>query len=97
MKRRTAINRLRALESEIRAYGAKSLYLFGSVSRDAAHSRSDIDIFIDYDKRRFGLFELAGLKAFLEDRFDRKVHLMTRDGIHRLIRDRVTGDALRVF
>ncbi len=98
MKRRNVIARLRAHEREIRAHGARSLYLFGSVARDTARQRSDIDIFIDYDKASdFSLIDLLRLQYLLEDKLRRKVDILTRDSLHRTIRGRVITEAKRVF
>lgn len=52
MKRSEAIEKLRNQADAIRALGATSLYLFGSVARDEAGPASDVDLFIDYDPAR---------------------------------------------
>jgi len=36
----------------VKALGATGLYLFGSIARDDAGLESDLDLFIDYDRRR---------------------------------------------
>jgi predicted nucleotidyltransferase len=78
--------------------GATALYLFGSTARDEAHSGSDIDIFIDYDRsRKFSLLDLAGLKNFLEDELAAKVDITTRDSLHPLLREGIEKSAIRVL
>jgi len=47
MRRDEAISRLRAAEPDIRAFGVRNLYIFGSVARDDADGASDIDVFVE--------------------------------------------------
>ncbi|APO66726.1 nucleotidyltransferase domain-containing protein [Rhizobium gallicum] len=68
MKRNEAIERLKRRADAIRALGATSLYLFGSVARDETGPASDLDLFIDSDPAgRFNALGLIGIKLFLED------------------------------
>jgi predicted nucleotidyltransferase len=98
MKRDRIIAVLKAHERDIRARGAKSLYLFGPALRGEATRRSDLDLFIDYDRRRkFSLIDQVGLKLYFEDLLGRDVDLPTRDGLHRALRPRIETEALRVF
>jgi len=74
------------------------MYLFGSTGRGEASPVSDIDLFIDYDQtRRFSLFDLAGLKAFLEAELRAQVDLTTRDSLHPGLRADIEGEAIRIF
>ncbi len=69
MQRDEAIALLRAVEPEIRAHGVGGLFLFGSVARDAAEARSDIDVFVDPDPaRRFGFNEFMAVYELLQER-----------------------------
>ncbi len=98
MMRAQTIAKLQANTAALRARGATALYLFGSTARDEAHSGSDIDIFIDYDRsRKFSLLDLAGLKNFLEDELAAKVDVTTRDSLHPLLREGIEKSAIRVF
>ncbi|HEY5607109.1 MAG TPA: nucleotidyltransferase domain-containing protein [Alphaproteobacteria bacterium] len=98
MARETVIAELRSHEKEIRALGARSLFLFGSVLQGTARKNSDVDLFIDYYRnRKFSLIDLMRLKYFLEALLGNRVDLLTRDGIHRRLRDRIIADAVKVF
>jgi predicted nucleotidyltransferase len=98
MKRERIIGILQAHERDIRARGATSLYVFGSVLRGEAGPRSDIDLFIDYDPlAKFSLFDQVGLKLYLEDLLGRDVDLLTRDGLHRTLRPKIEAEAMQVF
>jgi uncharacterized protein len=67
LNRRQAISKLKRHADAIKALRATSLFLFGSVARDEARTRSDLDLFIDYDpESKFSLLELVGIKLFLE-------------------------------
>ncbi len=58
MRKSEAIEKLTAQADAIRALGATSLYLFGSVARDEASASSDLDLFIDYDPtKKFSLVD----------------------------------------
>jgi predicted nucleotidyltransferase len=98
MTRSETIDRLKANAALLRARGATSPYLFGSMARNEARDHSDIDIFIDYDRtRKFSLVDLAGLKNFLEDELSTKVDVTTRDSLHPLLREGIEKSAIRVF
>ena len=93
----SAIARLRALETELRGKGLTSLYLFGSVARGEAGAGSDVDLFCDLDphsKLGFAFFALADR---LTEALGKPVDLTTRDGLHPLIREDVTREAIQVF
>lgn len=84
--------------AEIRARGAKSLFLYGSTSRDAATAASDLDLFIDYDPdSHFNAFDLIDIKSMIERRLGSPVDLTTRDGLHPKLREKIERDAIQVF
>jgi hypothetical protein len=98
MNRTEAIARLRRRAEAVKAMGATSLYLFGSVAQDHASDSSDLDLFIDYDPTsRFNAFDLVGIKQYLEGELGVDVDLTTRDGLHPMLRDYIERAAVRVF
>lgn len=98
MKRSEAIEKLKNQADAIRALGATSLYLFGSVARDEAGPQSDLDLFIDYDPtKKFSLVDLSGLKIFLEEEFSTDVDVTTRNSLHPRLKDKIEASAIRVF
>lgn len=98
MKRHEAIETLKRQADAIRALGATSLYLFGSVARDEAGPDSDLDLFIDYDPgKKFSLIDLTGIKLFLEDELSANVDVTTRDSLHPRLKDRIEHSAIRIF
>ena len=97
MKRDEAIGRLKAHEAELKRLGVERLYLFGSTARGDAKESSDIDLFFDYKKGKFGLFELMDVKEYAASILGRPTDIMTRDSVHKAIRQRVEAAAVRVF
>jgi uncharacterized protein len=97
MQREEAIARLKAHEAELRGLGVQRLYLFGSTARDEANAESDIDLFFDYPKGAFGLFQLMEVQEVASRILGGHADVMTRDSIHWTLRDRIEAAALQVF
>src|SRR5271165_569310 len=90
MNRIEAIAELQRHAKAIKALGATSLYLFGSVLRNEAKTASDLDLFIDYDHHsRFNAFDLVGIKQYLEHELGVDVDVTTRDGLHPMLRSEI--------
>lgn len=63
----------------LKKYRVKKIGLFGSYLRDEASKGSDIDLLVDFEEKTFDNFiELA---FALEKVFNRKVDLLTEEGI----------------
>jgi len=98
MNRTKALKKLRTFATALKARGATSLYLFGSTARNQAGSKSDLDLFLDYDPRsKFNAFDLVAAKRLLEEGLGVDVDLTTRNGLHPLIRKKIEAEATRVF
>ena len=97
MQRDAAIATLKAHEAELKQLGVRHLYLFGSTARGEAREDSDVDLFFDYDKGKFGLFELMDVKERTAAILGRKADIMTRDSLHRMLRERIEAAAVQVF
>jgi uncharacterized protein len=97
MTRGDIIASLQTSAPDIRALGATSLFLFGSVARGEAGDDSDIDLFIDYDPERFSFVELIRLRERLSHILGRPADLTTRDGLHPSLRPLIEAEAIKVF
>ena len=97
MKRDAAIARLRLHEAELKRLGVEHLFLFGSTARGDAREESDVDLFFDYPRGTFGLYELMDVRETAARILGRKADIMTRDSIHKALRARVEADAIPVF
>ncbi|MGH3250028.1 MAG: nucleotidyltransferase family protein [Trebonia sp.] len=74
-------------------YGIAELSVFGSVARGDAGPDSDVDILyvrVPGNDLGMGYFDL---QEDLERLFGRHVDLVAKDGLHRVIRDRVLAQA----
>jgi predicted nucleotidyltransferase len=98
MKRIEALKTLRTFANALKECGATSLYLFGSTARNQANSKSDLDLFLDYDPRsKFNAFDLVAAKRMLQEGLGVEIDLTTRNGLHPLIRKKIEAEATRVF
>jgi predicted nucleotidyltransferase len=97
MKREAVVNRLRAHEAELRRRGVQHLYLFGSMARDEAGADSDVDLFFDHERGKLSLFGLMDVKEAAAKILGCKTDIMTRDSLHKTMRQRIEAGALQVF
>lgn len=96
--REKTIDTLQRHADTIRAFGARSLYLYGSAARDDMRIDSDVDLFLDYDREsNFDLIALAKLQLFLSEVLHREVDLTTRGGLHPLLREHIERTSVRVL
>lgn len=97
MDKETVISTLREHEATLRAEGISHVYLFGSVARGEADEKSDVDIFYDYDNPQFSLLDVVRVQDRLAEILGTKVDAMTRNSVHRRIRQEVEAEAVQVF
>ena len=75
--------------------GASNVRIFGSVARGEDDPDSDVDFLVDMAPGR-SLMDMGGLLMDLQDLLGRQVDLVTEDGLHWYIRDRVLGEAVAI-
>ena len=98
MNRTQTVAKLQSYADAIKALGAISLFLFGSIARNENNSNSDLDLFVDYDPNgKFNALDLVDIKFLLEDRLGLEVDVTTRDSLHPMLRDDIEKSAVRVF
>ncbi len=96
MKKDRAIQIIQENLDEIKKFHVKSLAIFGSVARDEATEKSDIDILVDLDPdAEVGLFEFFDLKRFLEKILGCEVDLGTFDSLRSEFRETVFREMIR--
>ncbi|MBF0338053.1 MAG: nucleotidyltransferase [Nitrospirae bacterium] len=97
MERNEAIDLLKQHETDLKRLGVKHLFMFGSTARGEAKDGSDVDLFFDYERENFGLFELMDVKERTCQILGCKADIMTRDSLHRMLRERIEAAAIIVF
>ena len=73
-------------------HGARNVRIFGSVAHGEATETSDIDLLVDTAEETSPWFP-AGLVAELEELLDRRVDVVTPDGLYWLLRRRILKEA----
>jgi predicted nucleotidyltransferase len=97
MERDEAISLLQQHEADLKRLGVEHLYLFGSTARGEARLDSDVDLFFDYQKGKLGVYELMDVKEYASGILGRKTDIMTRDSLHKTLREAIEATAVRVF
>jgi uncharacterized protein len=97
MERGEAISRLQQHEADLKRLGVEHLYMFGSMARGEASQDSDVDLFFDYQKGKLGVYELMDVKEYAAGILGRKTDIMTRDSLHKTLREAIEATAVRVF
>ncbi len=75
-----------------RKHGAYNLRVFGSVARGEASEQSDLDFLVEVGPIHSPWFP-AGLVADLEDLLGIPVDVVTQDGLHWYIQEKVLAEA----
>jgi predicted nucleotidyltransferase len=95
MKRDNVLRVLGAHRGDLKAFGVKTLALFGSVARGEASRGSDLDFLVEFESPA-SFDHYMGLKLFLEDLFECQVDLVTRKALKPLLRPLVEEEAIYV-
>ncbi len=73
-------------------YGAHNIRVFGSVNKERDKPGSDVDFLVDLKKDR-SLLDLAGMVYDLQQLLGRKVDVVTENGLHWYIKDKIISEA----
>ena len=96
LTRHEVVDRLRAVDDEIRALGVRRLALFGSVLRNEARLDSDVDFLVDFEpgEKTFGRF--MALADLLERVLERRVEVVTMEALSPFIGPHILAEAADV-
>lgn len=102
MDKRQVLDCLRAMAPELKARGVVTMSLFGSLARDEADTRSDIDIAARFsDSFATGGFEFFGkldeLRIELSQRLGAKVDLIEEPARHKRFQAEIERDRVVAF
>ncbi len=86
-QRRTEIERL------AHKHGATNIRIFGSVVREEAGPKSDVDILVAFEPKRT-LLDVARFELGLEDLLGCKVDVVEEGGISPYLEDRILAEAV---
>jgi len=93
----TAIDVLKVKRNDIlqlaSRHGAHHVRVFGSVARGEAGPTSDIDLLVQMDSGR-SLLDLIGLAQELESILQRKVDVLTDEGLSPYLKERIQAEAV---
>ena len=93
MRRNIALRKLRALKPALARHNVRSIAVFGSVARDEAGDKSDIDLLVEFSKAP-GLLDFVALQRELTKKLGRNVDLVTRDALHPRLKDSILAEAV---
>ncbi|NMF59031.1 nucleotidyltransferase family protein [Pseudanabaena yagii GIHE-NHR1] len=91
-----AITLLQEHREMIAQFHVSALFLFGSVGRNEANVKSDVDLLVEFEKP-VGLFTFARLQRYLEKVLGCAIDLGTPDSLQPYFRDIVLAESKRVF
>lgn len=80
-------------QTEILGLGVRRLALFGSVSRDAAHADSDVDLLVEFAPGQKTYDRFAELGELLERLLSRPVELVTPESLSPYLKRYILADA----
>jgi len=86
------LKKLEAHRRAIKAYGVRSLGLFGSYARGEQKRGSDLDFVVEFERKSFDAY--MDLKAYLENLFERRVELVISDSIKPRLRETILQEAV---
>ena len=93
MNRDDILATIRANEAELRKLQVNELALFGSFARGEQTEASDIDFYVEFEKKTFDNY--MGLRRLLERLFGRKIDLVIKSGIRPRLRHNILSEAIR--
>lgn len=94
LKCEAALKILLDRKCELAQFHVSFLGLFGSVARGEAHSDSDVDLLVKFNKP-VGFFHLVRFQKFLESILQHKVDLVMEDTLRKEFREQVMKEVIR--
>ena len=84
-------SQLHIIVETLKPYHPKSIGLFGSVARNEENSESDIDILFSL-YQPIGFFTLSKIHFELEEKLQKKVDLISENGLNKFIKEKVLNE-----
>lgn len=83
---------LRQSQPQLRNLGVRNIGLFGSFARNEASGKSDIDLLIEFEPNMKTYDHFINACFLLDELFDSKVELVTKDAISQYIKPYIMKD-----
>ncbi|HVP86412.1 MAG TPA: nucleotidyltransferase family protein [Rhizomicrobium sp.] len=96
MLRTEALEKLRSLKPFLDSYHVRAIAVFGSVARDQAGPKSDIDVMVEFSEYP-DLLQFVRMERLLSEKLGLKVDLVTKTGLHPRLKDRILGEAVYAY
>jgi predicted nucleotidyltransferase len=87
------LHRIQSHREEIRALGVERLGLFGSFVREEQGPESDVDLLVRFRSQEKTFDNFMGLAFLLEDVLQRRVELVTTEGLSPYLKPRILEEA----
>jgi uncharacterized protein len=98
MNRKAILQRLKAMEPQLRKQGVCGLSLFGSLARGESSDDSDVDLLFEISPNSwFSLFDQAHISRQLSEALNTKVDFILRRTLHPMLCPRVEAEQITVF
>jgi uncharacterized protein len=98
MNKKDVIDTLVGHKDELRARGVLHAALFGSVARDEAGPKSDVDIMIELEPdASLDIFAYVELKDFIASLFPDPVDVVNKDALKPYVRPPAATDSIYAF
>jgi predicted nucleotidyltransferase len=85
-----------ALVSILAKYGVRKIGLFGSYARGEERTDSDLDVLVEFDKRK-SLLTLVRIERELSEHIGVKVDLLTEQAISPYLVERIKADLKVIY
>ncbi len=95
--REAAIERLQAIEAQIRHLGVRRLALFGSVLRNEARADSDVDVLVEFIPAQKSFDRFMALADLLEETLGHRVEIVTTEALSPFIGPHILAEATDVL
>ena len=82
------------LKKALKKHGIARAGIFGSYATGYQKKNSDVDVLIEFDG---SLLKLVALERMLKDELKMKVDLLTYNGIHPLLKERILGEEIKII
>ena len=92
MSKNDLIKAIQGNTDTVKAYGVKSVGIFGSFASSRQTAKSDVDVLVEFEKEDKTFDNYMEFKLFLEKLFSRRVDLVIKDTLKARIKDRVLSE-----